>query len=344
MRVPALSDEFSAEQRIAELEQTARRLQRRLVQAEAKTAELVAATYEAAHDAMAVAGRPKPVPSPKAAAGKGDPEACLIHYSDWQLGKICGEPGGLDRYDIDECISRVRFVTERARRITAVQRKDHPVPECVVLFGGDMVEGVNIYPGQAHHVQSTGYEQLMTAANLMAEVVLTLLQDFEHVHVYSVHGNHGRIGRRGDYPREDNLDLIAYAIARQQLSAQERVTWEENLGWYAHVEVGRYSALLLHGDQVKSFGGTPAAALARRAAAWSSSMPFAWTDLYLGHYHQNLVLTLPNGGQVRLVPSVERGSQYAAEFMASRGRGGQRIVYIRPDKGTVTGEYMVWLD
>ena len=339
-----LGDEINAEEQIAELAQTAERLARALAKEKKKTADLVGAVYEAARDAAVVVGTPKPVARPKFKTGKGDPEWAVAHFTDWQLGKVAGQPGASDYYDPDVCAERVMFVVDRIRRITEIQRKDHPVPGCVILFGGDMVEGTNIFPGQAFEVASTGYEQLMRASALMAEVVLSLAADFDEIRVYSVHGNHGRIGRRGDYPREDNLDNIAYAIARQHLANQERVTWEENLGWYSHVEVGKWSALLLHGDQVKGWSGTPAAGLARRATAWSSSMPFDWSDLFLGHYHQRLGLTLPNGAQVRMTPSTESGSQYAAEMMSSRGKPGQLLCMVHPEHGRVTGEWMIWLD
>lgn len=337
--MPAIADDFEREQRLEELERTCQRLQKQLLDAKTKTSDLVQAVKQAAHDAQLITGLPKPVAKTKAKAGNGDAEWALLHLSDWQLGKRNED------YDTDVCIDRVRHVVERVRRITDIQRKDHAVPGICVMFGGDMVEGVNIFPGQSFEVDSTGYSQLMAASNLMAEIILTLLKDFDEVRVFSVHGNHGRIGRRGDYPREDNLDNIAYAIARGQLTQQDRLSWHENLHWYQHVEIGNYSAILVHGDQIKGFGGTPAFAIARKVTAWSSgAIPVNFQDCFLGHYHQNLVITLPNGGQVRMVPSTESGSQYASEFMASRGRPGQRLLMVHPEHGRVTGEWMIWLD
>ena len=334
-----MSSEYDAERRVMELEKTARRLQQQLARAKAKSEDLVAAVTEAAHEAQLVVGKPAPVKAKARKAGKGDPEVALVHLTDWQLGKQT------ESYDTQVCVARVRHVVDRVRRITAVQRKDHPVSECVVMFGGDHIEGVGIFPGQAYEVDSTAYSQLLTASNLMAEVVLTLLQDFDTVRVHSVHGNHGRIGRKGDMPRVDNLDLVAYEIARQQLAGQDRVVWEPNLHWYDEVVVGKYRALLVHGDQIKGFSGTPAFAIARKMTAWSSgAIPFTFTDAFLGHYHQALSLTLPNGGQVRMTPSTESGSQYASEFMAAQGRPGQRLLYVHPEHGIITGEYMLWLE
>jgi hypothetical protein len=343
--VPALGDDIGAEQRVSELERTAARLQRQLAQAKAKTLDLVDAVREGAREAQMVVGQPKAVKATSVKSGKGDPEWAVLHLTDWQLGKRAGTPDSPDFYDTDVCIKRVRYVVDRVRRITAIQRKDHPVPGVVVMFGGDMVEGVSIFPGNAFEVDSSAYSMVMASSNLMAEVVLTLLQDFDEVRVHSVHGNHGRIGRRGDMPREDNLDHLAYAIARAQLVGQDRVTWNENLNWYDHVQIGQWQALLVHGDQVRGFSsGTPAAGLSRRATAWATALPVQWSDMFLGHYHQRLILTAAGGQQIRMTPSTESGSQYAAEMMAARGRPGQTLVFVHPEHGRVTGEYPIWLD
>ena len=340
----ALTEDAERELELAELRSTLRRTQRKLAKAEQKTAELVEAVYEGAKDATLIVGKPAPIPAPAKDRRRGQPEECVVHFSDWQLGKVCGHPGDADYYDQDVCIARVRHVVEKVRRITEIQRKDHPVPGCTILFGGDHVEGTQIFPGNAWEIgDSTGYSQLVAAAGLMTETVLSLLQDFDHVTVHSVHGNHGRLGRRGEMPREDNLDNIAFALSRAQLGEQRRLTWEENLHWYSHVQIGNYRALLIHGDQIKGVSGTPVAAIARAATSWAPSLPVEWSDCFVGHYHQNTVITLPSGGQLRMSPSTESGSQYASEFMRAKGRPGQRLVFVHPEKAIVTGEYMVWL-
>lgn len=337
--MPALGKEIQHAKEIAELKATLVNLQRQLQRAKGKTSDIVDAVERGAKEAALIQGVPAPVKATKRKASAKDAEHAVIHLSDWQIGKRT------ETYDTDVCVQRVRHVVDRVKRIAEIQRADHPVPHCVVLFGGDHVEGNGIFPGQVHEVDSTSYSQLFAATNLMTETVLSLLKDFDTVEVYSVPGNHGRIGRKGDEARETNLDNIAYGFARQQLADQDRVVWHAPGDWYQHVVIGNYRALLVHGDQIKGFSGTPAFAIARKCTAWSSgAIPVDFHDVFIGHYHQNLVITLPNGGQVRMVPSTESGSQYASEFMAAKGRPGQRLVFVHPEKGIVTGEYMVWLD
>lgn len=67
-------------------------------------------------------------------------------------------------------------------------------------------------------------------------------------------------------------------------------------------------------------------------------------DVYLGHFHTPMALTMPNGGRIFVTGSPESDNQYAAEFVAAKGKPSQRLHYVDPVKGRVTGEYVVWLD
>lgn len=336
--MPALADAVAQSERERELEATCRRLQRRLASKEAKTAELVEAVYQAARDAALVAGTPPPITA-HTRSSKPRGEVALLHATDWQLGKRT------ETYNPEVCELRVRAMVEKAIRLTEIQRSDHPVDECHLMLGGDLVEGVSIFPGQAWEVDDSAFEQVFRAAALIEQVVSSLLVAFRRVGVWEVTGNHGRLGRKGDHPRVDNLDGVAGRIARERLAGQKLLTWHEPHGWHQLVEVGGYRALLVHGDQVKSFGGgLPAFGIARKATAWASGVVPGFADLYMGHFHSEMTLTMPNGGRVYMTPSTESGSEYAREFVAAKGRPGQRLHFVDPAKGRVTAQYMIDLE
>jgi hypothetical protein len=63
----------------------------------------------------------------------------------------------------------------------------------------------------------------------------------------------------------------------------------------------------------------------------------------MGHYHQNITMTLANGGRVFVSGSIESDSDYAKEFVAATGKPSQRLHFINPERGNVTAEYVVWL-
>lgn len=336
-----MTDELAAARERDELRSALLREKRAHAKLKADRADLAEAARQGAYDATIAVGKSAPIPRP-GRDRRRSPEVAVLHMTDWQLGKVTRS------YDSDICEDRVRRAVGKARKLAEIARADHPVRQAVLLLGGDHVENVTIFPGQAFEVDSTAYDQVVRAAALIETVVLSLLEAFESVTVYEVAGNHGRIGRKGDSPYRDNLDRFVYLLARQRLDDQSsnRLTWHENESWYTVVEVGNYRAMLTHGDAIKSFGGnTPAFGILRKATAWASgAIPESFSDVYMGHFHTPMMLTLPNGGTIRVTGSPESDNQYAAEFVAARGKPSQRLVFVSPDKGRVTADYVLWLD
>jgi hypothetical protein len=335
----SLQDYADRADELALLREANRRLQRQLQQAKAKTADLADAVYTAARDAALTIGPAPAVPPPPKDKRKAGAEVALVHATDWQRGKRT------DTYSMEVCDQRINLFADKIAKITEIQRADHPVNECHIMFGGDMVEGITVFPGQAFEVQAHLFDQLFGVVQLQEQFVRRMLAIFPRVVVWEEYGNHGRIGRRGDVPGSDNIDRIGYRITRDRFAGNDRVTWHSSTNWHQIVTIGNYRAMLAHGDEIKSFGGnTPAFGILRKATAWSSGVVDPFADVYLGHFHTPMALTMPNGGRIFVTGSPESDNQYAAEFVAAKGKPSQRLHYIDPAKGRVTGEYVVWLD
>lgn len=328
-------DELDPEK--VELRQANRRLSRQLAQAKAKTEALVEAVGTAARDAAVIVGRPTIPTPPRDERAKGE-EVALIHATDWQCGKRTAS------YDMETCAERIGRFAEKIIGITDMQRSDHPVRRAVLMLGGDMLEGASIFPGQAWEVDASLYEQLFTTARIVEQLVVDMLGQFEQVDVVCEYGNHGRLGHKGELPGHDNNDLFIYRMVAERLT-DPRLTWQYSTDWHQMVTIGNYRAMLAHGDEIKSFGGnTPAFGMLRKGTAWSSGVVDTFHDVYLGHFHTPMTLTMPNGGQIYVTGSPESGNTYAAEFVAAKGRPSQRLHYIDPEAGRVAASYLVWLD
>ena len=325
---------------VAELRQALARSQRAARRRQVATDELVAAVHAAARDAMLAHGPAPRITAPKRDRRTARAEVALLHLTDWQVGKRTVS------FDMDTCRRRVTQAVTSTLELTDIQRADHPVHECHVMLGGDMVEGVTIFPGQAFEVEAGAFAQVIHTAKTIESVVVALLEQFERVHVWEEIGNHGRIGHKGEAPHGDNLDRLAYTLARSAIPATDRLVWHPFAGGLGtHVTIGGYAALLVHGDEFKSFGGnTPAFGILRKCNAWATGVVAPFHDVYIGHFHTPMALTLANAGRAIVTGSPESDNEYAREFVAAVGKPSQRLHFVDPDKARVTDEYLLWLN
>ncbi len=332
----------AAEERDEDLRATVRRLESRLRRADAKVADLLEAVYAAARDGMAAAAAyRKAVPAPRQDGRRKGEEVALWHLTDWQGGKRTAS------YDLSVLDSRIARYCAKARQITDIQRADHPVRRCVILLGGDMLEGSTIFPGQVYELAEVSvYTQVFRVADTLAAAIRAALGVYESVEVVAEDGNHGRIGKRGDTDRGDNWDRVIYRVVSERFTSEPRLTWQMNSGhdWYQPFTIGAYRGVLMHGDEIRSFGGNlPAYGILRKANSWAAGVIPAFSDLYLGHFHTPMTLTLANGGRVFVTGSPESDNVYAHEFVAAAGIPSQRLHFVDPEAGRVTAEYTLWL-
>lgn len=332
------SEETDLQQQVEDLRQALARSQRAELKAKRKNADLVEAMYGAVKDSI-IASNPVRLVAPPKDKRKARGEVCLIHLTDWQAGKKTVS------YGLSSLRGRIELMTQKVMQLTDMQRAHHPVRECVLMLGGDMVEGIGIFPGQSFEIEADLFQQLFEVVGIIESTVLSLCQYFDKVHVVCEYGNHGRIGRKGDMPNSDNIDRIAYRIAGDKLCGVHNLTWQESDNWYQMVEIGNYRAMLVHGDEINSYGGNvPAFGILRKCNAWATGVVEEFNDVYMGHFHTPMTLTMANSGRVFVTGSPESHNEYARVFVAAVGKPSQRLHYVDGDKGRVTAEYTIWLD
>lgn len=328
----SLLDEAQAAEELAELRQANQRLQRQLRQAKKAKEELVEAVYQAAKDAAITVGNPPPVPAPKATKGKKSGHVALVHTTDWQGGKKTKD------YDLDVLGQRLTLMMDKVDTLRGLH--GHPVNECVILFGGDDIEGVSIFPTQPFEVHAGLYEQVFAVVRYKRMVVDRALAMFPKVTVRRKWGNHGRIGRFGELPDTDNLDLMADRFAAEHYATNPRVTWHyDDLSYVQQFHIGNYHAALLHGNEFyRSFS---AQRVVNKVTAWQTIYGFG--DVYLGHFHRADSYGLPNGTKVYMTGSPESSNSYAADQLAAMSTPSQRLHFIDPEAGRVQAEHVLYL-
>lgn len=306
-----------------------------------KSDELKLALATAAKDAILAQGPLKPIPAPKKRAGKGKPEVALLHCTDWQASKVTAT------YNTQVLAERVGLLQGKVASLVEIQRADHPVDECVLMFGGDLIEGLFNYPAQLWQIDASLFDQWASTAKLAADLVRFLLSIFERVTVVAEWGNHGRLGsKRAEVPKSDNVDRMVYEHARMMLRDEPRLTWEDCPDDVQQVEIGNYRALLIHGDEIGRNGFASPMTIVRHADRWASgAWPWPFRDVYLGHFHTHNAWAMANGeGTVYQTGSTESDNRYARDGMAASAVPSQRLHFVDPDAGRVTAEYKVHLD
>ena len=334
-------NEYAAEVAIEELRDALRKTQKQLAKQKARTDELVAVTHEAARQAMLSMGGIKMPPQRARSRSKRSKEVALWHLTDWQGAKRTTS------YDSQIMRDRVFRFIEKAHAITEIQRADHPVDSCVIMLGGDMVEGLFNFPTQPFEIDATLFEQYVSVSRLLVETVTQALSIYSDITVVAEWGNHGRIGSRRDaVPRSDNIDRMCYELARQLLAGDNRVTWQDCPEDVQRVEIGNYRALLIHGDEIGRGGFASPMTIVQHMNRWrSGSYSWEFRDVYVGHYHTHAEWPMANGlGSVYQTGSTESDNRYAGVMLASQAIPSQRLHFIDPDKGRVTAAYKVWLD
>ena len=335
----ALEDDNIPE--VVELRKALIRTQKLLAQAKERTDELVEATVQASKDATIGLGAIPPVPEPAFKASKKAQEVALWHMTDWQGAKKTVS------YNSEVMRKRVLEFAEKAVKITDIQRADHPVNDCAIMFGGDMVEGLFNFPNQVFEIDSTLFDQYVNVSRLIVDVVRYALANYKKVTVIPEWGNHGRVGsKRDNVPRSDNFDRMCYELARQLLQDEKRLTWQECPEDVQRVEIGNYKALLIHGDEVGRNGFASPGAIVQHMNRWrSGAYPWDFRDVYIGHYHTHAEWAMANGlGSVYQTGSTESDNRYAGVMLAASATPSQRLHFIDPIKGRVTAGYKVWLD
>lgn len=317
------------------------RTQRQLLAHKQRGEDYVEAVHQGAYDAMIAFGKVPPVPAPKKDVRRGKAEVALWHTTDWQGAKLT------TTYNSEIMRRRVLAFAASAIELTNIQRAHHPVKECVIALGGDMVEGLFNFPTQVFEVDSTLFEQYVNVSRLLVDLVRIALANYEKVTVVAEWGNHGRIGsKRDNVPRHDNFDRMCYELARQLLQGETRLQWQDCPEDIQRITIGNYRALLIHGDEIGRNGSASSATIVQHVNRWrSGAYDWDFRDVYVGHYHTHNEWSMANGtGAVYQTGSTESDNRYASVGLASSARPSQRLHFIDPVKGRVTSQYKIYLD
>lgn len=188
-------------------------------------------------------------------------------------------------YNPDIAKARLALVGDK---MIAIRRQLTPTvafDKLVVLLMGDIVDGAGIYETQAHHQAITNPEQqAREAADVLAEFLIAQKAEWGSVDVYTVAGNHGRMGMA--MHESASHDVSCYRLVNLLVAKHGINVWISNRDPFKTVvRVRGHGVLVHHGHFVKA-GDVPIPAILRRLVKWSlaESVP-DFTLACLGHFH-----------------------------------------------------------
>jgi hypothetical protein len=311
---------------IRELRMANTALRKRLMSAGGQ-GELIVEAVRQAFDGY----QPPAIPTPPATKRKPETEVAVAHLSDTQFGKIT------QTYDSEIASERVQEFARRAVKCIERHKQYATVDEVHLYLGGDMIEGELIFPGQAHMIDQSVFDQAVkTCPDALARCIMTLAAVVKRVHVVCVYGNHGRPASKhaGSHPRT-NWDRVVYEVARMMVGKTDRVTWNIPDDFYAVNEVLGHRHLIVHGHQMRGgFAGFPWYGVAKRAWGWIDALPETWGHLYLGHFHTYTNGSL-NGRWWFANGTTESDNEYAREELSASGVPVQRLQFWSAEHGLV---------
>jgi len=320
-----------------------KRLAKLIYKAKNNQKESYIGAYQAAYDAFSGFELPK-IKTPTIRNVKNStPETAVAVFADWQMGKVTPD------YNTEVLEKRIELYTEKLIEITEIQRLHHNVDDLHVWLLGDIVEGEEVFGGQSHLIDSGLYRQVgINGPRILSKFFTTALENFKRVHVTGIIGNHGAVGGklRKAHDPETNMDRLLYKIMELIFAKEDRITFNIPDGkgernWYSVQNIGNYSCLLIHGDQLPA--PTSYYGYFKKIMGWKDgAIPEHFDDVFMGHYHQEFKMTI-GSTILRLSGSTESYNTYAQEFFSSMSRPCQHLMYIHPERG-VTSEYSIWLD
>ena len=214
-----------------------------------------------------------------------------------------------------------------------------------------MVEGADIFLGQAWQVDNHVVDQAINGANdtAAAFIEIMLMHSDIHFDVFEVFGNHGRIGHKGENPYSCSMDKVYQRMLQSQLAKVPELknyTYHENETWYYFVELYGWNHLLLHGDQgmSKLWSNRPTVnALEKGLVRYNQIFQQQVHFLHCGHFHNDVTWSF-NMSQILINGSWIGTSLFSATTMVAASPPVQLLYVFEPRIGLAKTERIYLLE
>lgn len=274
-------------------------------------------------------------------------EAVLL-LSDWQLGELVHEveTGGMNAYSWPIAEERTQRLVDAVIGNLENQMRAYRIPRLVFAVLGDIVDGHDVYNGQAWSLDKDAAMQTLDGSELMAGAICAITEAVAPrgvtVDVYCVPGNHGKPGGRkaGQTPPTFSFDYLLYRMLEKELRDQPIHEIGIEPAGRLLFEAAEHIFLMTHGNEVRGWGGFPYYGMDKTHAKLTMELETLFTFWLLGHWHSEA--TLPAGRGRRVVNGTMVGANSLTNnAVLTTSAPSQTLLYVSREYGLAETAYMV---
>ena len=322
-----------------------------------KLAEIVGRRQEWVAEVVEAARVPVKVPTyyPRATKpdGKLPQRSIVIPVFDLQYGsQVRGDEVVLGRGGFDASVfdARLAAYVEKVTALLSARAASVRFSEMNLILGGDLVEGDQIFAGQQWQLDCHPIRQVLdlrvklgAALEYLISFAYTQL-GVEHVAMYGIPGNHGKVGgkRSGSVPPDYSWDWMATELIFDQLREQRIDLRVNEAGGAILFETLGHTFLVTHGDEISGHSGIPFYGFAKADGRYLRLSQVLYQYHLCGHIHQPA--NLPNGsGGATIVSGDWVGPTSLSRTIIAGSRPQQTVLLVARKHGLVE-ENHIYLD
>ena len=245
---------------------------------------------ERTRDVVAGIVPPKRYPAPTLVTKKYSPQSLVILLGDCHIGEETDqdETGLVAEYNIGVFERRMERYYSTIMSIVNRYRLTTPIAVAHIFMLGDMVEGEQIYRGQAARIECDVMEQFFRGKAIICRFLSEISANFDSVNISCVAGNHGRTGRKDETKFYVNWDYMMYRYMQDMLGDHGNIAWNIPKAWWTIPEIRGQRFYITHGDDLIRYMGIPWYSLERYDAKETKILRMVgkkYDHIVVGHHH-----------------------------------------------------------
>lgn len=257
---------------------------------------------------------------------------------DMQFGQLVRQsdtPGGRGQFNTKIFDERLARYVDGATGNIRDYAQSHTIDELIIPFGGDHVEGDEIFRGQPWQLELDPCRQVWELTLKIHDAIERIVRfakeeiGVPHIAMYGTGGNHGKVGGRqkGATPASYNWDILFLTILFDRLRGlpidETAIDAAGSVFFYA----AGIEFQMVHGHEIRGWGGLPLYGLQRFDARSVRLHNRLYRYLLMGHHHQPAEITTGSGAET-IVSGDWCGANNMSGIITAASRPQQKLLFV----------------